>query len=90
MVERVGRHDKALADQVRRAMSSVVLNLAETLGSDAGNRRARLATARGSLAETRAGVQLSAAWGYIDDATAKSVDSHLDRLGGRLVGLSRR
>lgn len=89
MVERVGRHDKALADQIRRAMNSVVLNLAEALGSDAGNRRARLATARGSLTETRAGVQLAAAWGYIDDATAKSVDSHLDRLGGRLFGFAR-
>ena len=89
VVEQVGRRDKALADQMRRAVSSVVLNLAEALGSDAGNRRARLATSRGSLSEARAAVQLAAAWGYIDDALAKSIDTQLDQLGGRIFGLAR-
>ena len=90
VVERVGRRDRALADQLRRAVSSVVLNLAEALGSDAGNRRARLATARGSLCEARAAVQLAAAWGYIDDTSATSIAAQLDRLGARLFGVVRR
>ena len=90
MVEQVGRRDKALADQLRRAVSSVVLNLAEALGSDSGNRRSRLATARGSLSESRAAIQLAAAWGYIADTSAQSIDIQLDRLGARIFGVARR
>ena len=54
LVPRIARHDRSLADQLRRAASSVVLNLAEMERSDAGNARARLCTAAGSLSETRA------------------------------------
>ena len=75
---------------MRRAVSSVVLNLAEARDSDAGNRRARLATSLGSLSEARAAVQLAAAWGYVNDTSARSIDTQLDRLGGRIFGLARR
>jgi four helix bundle protein len=34
LIERIARHDRSLADQMRRAMSSVILNVRE------GNRRA--------------------------------------------------
>lgn len=85
----VDRCDRALADQLRRSMNSVVLNTAEALGSDGGNRRARLATARGSVYETRAAVHLAAAWGYIPRSDAEALDRDLDRLAARLYGLSR-
>ena len=83
------RCDRSLADQLRRSVNSVVLNLAEAGGSDPGNRRARLATARGSAFEARAAIQLAAAWGYIDDDLATSLDRDLDRLSARLYGLAR-
>lgn len=85
----VDRCDRALADQLRRAMNSVVLNTAEATGSDPGNRRARLATARGSVHEARAAIKLAAAWGYIPTTHADAIDRDLDRLGARLYGLSR-
>ena len=81
LVERVHGHDKNLADQVRRAASSVVLNLAEADGSRGGTRRARLETAYGSLRETRAGLKLAAAWGYVGGGEAEAVEARLDRVG---------
>jgi four helix bundle protein len=47
------RKDRALADQLRRAASSVALDLAEGELSDPGNQRARFFTAAGSAAEWR-------------------------------------
>jgi four helix bundle protein len=76
LVERIKAHDKALADQIRRAASSVVLNLGEAAYSDAGNCRARVHTARGSAGETRIALRTAAAWGYIEDADR--VDEKLD------------
>ena len=54
LAERIPRHDKSLSHQVRRAASSVVLNLAEAAYSHAGHRRSRLESARGSASEMRA------------------------------------
>ena len=53
VVELIRARDRDLADQVRRSASSIALNLGEANGSDPGNRRARLRTARGSTQETR-------------------------------------
>ena len=44
VVARVKSRDRALADQLARAASSVALNIAESNYSDPGNRRARLFT----------------------------------------------
>jgi four helix bundle protein len=45
IVRKVAARDRNLADQLRRAASSMLLNIAEAEGSDAGNARARLHTA---------------------------------------------
>ena len=88
LVPRIARHDRSLADQLRRAASSVVLNLAEMERSDAGNARARLCTAAGSLSETRAALQLAAAWGYLDEAATRDADAVADRVAAMLYRLS--
>ncbi|MDH3728828.1 MAG: four helix bundle protein [Myxococcales bacterium] len=72
--------DRDLFDQVRRAMNSVVLNLAEAEGNDAGTARARFATACGSAKEVRAGLQLAAAYGYISQNRLASLDIALDQV----------
>ncbi len=84
------KRDKDLFDQVRRAMNSVVLNIAEADGNDSGTAKARFATACGSAKEVRAGLQLAAACGYIGQARLAKVDIALDevcamswRLSGR-------
>ena len=55
------RRDKALFEQIHRAMNSVVLNTAEAGGNDPGTARARFATACGSAKEVRAGLRLAIA-----------------------------
>ena len=84
------KRDKDLFDQVRRAMNSVVLNIAEADGNDSGTARARFATACGSAKEVRAGLQLASAYGYIGQSRWAKVDIALDevcamswRLSGR-------
>jgi four helix bundle protein len=86
----IRKADRDLFDQVRRAMNSVVLNIAEADGNDAGNARSRFATACGSAKEVRAGLQLAQAYGYLGQTRSAKVDIALDevcamswRLSGR-------
>ena len=72
--------DKSLADQLKRAAQSVVLNIAEGRGSDAGNARARFSTACGSAKEVRAALQVASDWGYIESRTAARLDAKLDEV----------
>ena len=76
----VREQDKALADQLKRAAQSVVLNIAEARGSDAGNARARFATACGSAKEVRAALDVASDWGYIEAQTAVHLDEKLDEV----------
>jgi four helix bundle protein len=61
LVEAVARRDRDLGSQIRRALSSVGLNLSEGFGSAAGNARLRFESARGSLYEAQAGLRLAIA-----------------------------
>ncbi|MDH3843289.1 MAG: four helix bundle protein [Myxococcales bacterium] len=86
----IRKADRDLFDQVRRAMNSVVLNIAEAGGNDPGTARARFASACGSAKEVRAGLQLAAAYGYVGGNRCANLDITLDevcamswRLSGR-------
>jgi four helix bundle protein len=59
------RKDRSLEDQLRRAITSVALNLAEGFGSRDGNKRLRYQTALGSLDEACAALQVAMAFGYV-------------------------
>jgi four helix bundle protein len=61
----IEKHDSDLARQMRRAGTSVVLNLAEGSGSTGGVRRVRYRTALGSARETKACLEAAEALGYI-------------------------
>ena len=90
LVEAVQRRDRDLASQLRRALSSIALNVAEGLGNQSGNARLRFETARGSLNEAKAGLRVAIAWGYVSAESAADSLEHLQTLGGRVYGLSRR
>jgi four helix bundle protein len=90
LVEAIARRDRDLGSQIRRALSSVGLNLSEGFGSAAGNARLRFESARGSLYEAQAGLRLAVAWRYISAQDCAPVLEGIDRLGARVFGLSRR
>ena len=66
VMESIAKRDAGLADQMRRALQSVVLNTAEGMGSRGGNRRVRYHSALGSMREVVACVDIGAVLGYID------------------------
>lgn len=53
----ITRHDKSVAQQLRRCASSIVLDIAEGEYSDPGTKRARFHSAAGSASETRAALR---------------------------------
>lgn len=89
LVARIKRHDKSLADQLVRAATSVVLNIAESNLSDPGNRRARSFTAAGSANETRAALRVAVAWRYCSGAQVERSLALADRVVAMLWKLSR-
>jgi len=90
LVDAIQRKDRDLASQVRRAASSVVLNIAEAFGNAGGNARLRFETARGSLYEAQAGIRTAVAWGYFTAEQSAELLVAMEALGGRIYGLSRR
>jgi four helix bundle protein len=89
LVEAITRRDRDLGSQLRRALSSIALNVAEGFGTQAGNARLRFETARGSLYEAQAALRVGAAWGFVDRHQVTMVVQALDRVGARVFGLSR-
>ena len=66
VIKQIARHDPDLARQMRRALSSVALNLGEGSYVGGGLERTRFRTALGSMAEVKSGVMVAEAFGYID------------------------
>jgi len=88
IVTQLSRHDPDLSKQLRRAASSIVLNLAEAERSDPGNSRARLHSAAGSTAESRAALCLAVAWGYVGAGHTARAEELLDRVAAMLFRLT--
>jgi four helix bundle protein len=66
VVEAIGKHDKDLERQVRRAMISVVLNGREGERQGRGKGRQRFEDAMGSADEVRGGLEVAEALGYVE------------------------
>ena len=77
-------HDRDLARQLRRASSSVALNLCEGSGSHGGTRRERYRNALGSARETGACIDVAVALGYVEGVDAGLLDA-LDKVRATLV-----
>lgn len=88
LLDRLSTRDPNLADQLRRAATSVPLNLHEGAYSQGRNTRARFHTALGSAAEVRACLDVAEALGYVDAVDAGLRDT-LDRIIATLHRLSR-
>jgi four helix bundle protein len=89
LMTRIKARDKSLEDQIRRAASSVALNIGEGEYSDPGNRRARYFTAAGSAGETLAAVRVAVAWGIVSKSDAERAVTLLKRIIPMLWKLTR-
>jgi four helix bundle protein len=65
VVEAIGKHDKDLERQLRRAMTSVVLNGREGDRQGRGKGRQRFEDAMGSADEVTGCLEVAAALGYV-------------------------
>ena len=86
IVEQIQRYDGDLADQLKRAASSITLNLSEGSRSTGGNQRQRYESAHASAAEVRGALDLAEVQGFVGDISyARQV---LDRQLALLWGLT--
>src|SRR5215467_13681241 len=88
VVVQLRQYSPEAADQVERAASSIVLNLAEGGRRHGRDPRRFWDIAHGSAGEIRGALDLADAWGWqVDSARARAL---LDRELGLLWGLTRR
>src|SRR5437899_519457 len=88
VVVQLRKYSADAADQVERAASSIVLNVAEGDRRHGRDPRRYFDMAHGSASEVRGALDLADAWGWqIDSAQARVL---LDRELGLLWGLTRR
>ena len=84
VIAKVQRFDGKLADQLRRAASSVHLNIGEGARRSGGNRRLHYEIAYGSAGEVKAALEVAQLWGWLD--AQSELLSIIDRLLGLLYG----
>jgi len=80
VIDEIARRDPAQADQVRRALHSVVHNLAEGRYRAGRDRPHAYRVAAGSAAEVVAGVRIAVDWAHVDAARAAPGLALLDRV----------
>ena len=90
LARRIARWDRDLARQLRRASTSVPLNIAEGVHSRGGNQTARFHDAMGSARETMAALEVSVAAGYIEAASTTVLLDRLDHIVATLWKLTHR
>lgn len=89
LIQRIAARDSNLADQLRRAATSVPLNLHEGAYSQGRNVQARFHNALGSAAEVKACLDVAEALGYLDPVDPALRDT-LDRIVATVHRLARR
>ncbi len=82
----IARHDPDLARQMRRALTSIPLNIAEGMYARGKNRPLRYHTAMGSAREALACLEVAVAMGYADHVD-DNLRAQFDHVIGTLVRL---
>jgi four helix bundle protein len=86
VADAIERHDRDLARQMRRALTSVALNTAEGAGSLAGHKQQRYQTALGSVREVQGCIDAAKALRYIKQVDPGLLD-RIDHVTATLVRL---
>ena len=91
LCERIPRGHRTLADQMLRAASSTLLQIAEGANRRArGDKRQRYSTARGEVGECAAAIEAAVALRLIPHSDAHAARCIAARVGAMLTGLVRR
>ncbi len=80
LVRRIATRDASLADQLRRAASSVPANLVEGRRRTGRDRTHHYRIAAGSAAEAATALRVAEAWGYLTAADYAAAWARLDRV----------
>ena len=80
LIARIERHDRDLGKQIRRAASSISLNLGEGRKRNGRDRTHLWRVASGSAEETRVALLVAVAWGHIGEDDAKPALEQLDEI----------
>lgn len=89
LVARLERHDRDLADQLRRAANGIGLQVSEAVDRKARDSANRFRIARASAVEATTALRLGVAWGHLADADCAGAYATLDRLRAMLWRLMR-
>jgi four helix bundle protein len=84
LAEEIGRRDPALAKQLRDALSSVALNVAEGSDQRGARRTNHYSIALGSARESHVALRAAVAWGHIRPVPP-AITSTFDKVIGTLV-----
>jgi len=87
-LEALARHDRDLASQLRRAATSVVLNIAEGSGRWGKDRTQHYRIAAGSAAEAKAALELARVWSFVDGSITRNPEALLVRVQAMLWRLT--
>jgi four helix bundle protein len=88
LVPVIARQDADLAKQLRRAASSVPLNLSEGLQRVGGDRLHLWRVAAGSNAEIKAALKTAIAWRYLDEQAVEAALAFHDRVTAMLFKMT--
>jgi four helix bundle protein len=88
LAEEIGRCDSSLAKQLREALSSVALNVAEGSDQRGGRRVSHYSIALGSARESQVALKVAVAWGYVP-VVPHAVLDRFDKIIGTLTNLVR-
>jgi len=87
-LDELARRDRDLADQARRATSSLALNLSEGRLRVGKDRAHAFRIAAGSAGELHTALRLAVAWGYLDENRLEEAYALLDREHAMLWNLT--
>ena len=80
IVEQVRRQDRDLAEQMRRATTSVPSNIAEGSRRQGRDRNHHFSIAAGSADEARVQLRIALAWGYVEQVSVGPALALVDRV----------
>jgi four helix bundle protein len=89
LCEQIARSSADLADQLRRAATSVMLNIGEGVRRTGRDKKRAYRIAAAEAQEVRAALEAAVAWGWVDDAAVAAARALADRVARVTYALAR-